>query len=138
MHLIVKILILFIGLTSCTTQRIEIKINKNSDSEPTTEYVSKSEPLANLNTEAIEDIETNIQGMRYKIEKSIIDCPKFELPSLASIPTIPKDIQNKKRMSDEELITILTEYARQLRKVSIENQAAIQAKYKQYIEMCKK
>ena len=136
MSLVFKLLILLIALASCATQRVEIKISKNNEPESKSTYLAKNEPIVTIDD--TDWIDTNVQDMRYKIEKNIDTCPKFELPTLKPIPSIPKDIQNKKRMSDEDLIVLLTEYARQLRKVSLENQLLIQTKYKQYNEMCKK
>ena len=155
--------VLLIGLTACATQLVEIRISKNTEnessniepikkefksepslkSEPPTLLTpnAKSETRTEIKNELENDIKANVKSIRQlnsKNEKPIHNCPKFELPVVIPTPPIPQDIQNKKAMSDEELIVLLTEYARQLRKISLENQAAIRTKMKQYNEMCKK
>lgn len=117
-------------ITACTTQRVEIIINKQGEVDavphPSNSSYSKTEI---------------VQEQPQIVLPTIVDdskCPPFKMPFQHPVPSIPKEIWNQQKVSDEKIIQILTEYATELRKKSIENRASVMAAYKQYAESCKK
>lgn len=117
-------------MTACTTQRVEIIINKQGEVEPPPQ-------LSNSNFSKTEvSSEQPIVALPPVVGDS--KCPPFKMPYQHPVPPIPKEIWTQQKVSDEKIISILTEYATELRKKSIENRAFVMAAYKQYVESCKK
>lgn len=124
--------IVFVVLAGCTTQHVEINIHPNGEVTKTTSSSLKQDPVPVKQTE-----DYSVSHVR-RTEKPTGWCPMFTPPALSPTPMVPKDIQSKKQMTDEELIAVLTEYARELRKSSLENHNIISSAYKRYVESCKK
>lgn len=132
MRMYVLHFIVFVGLAGCTSQHVEINIHRNGEVDQTTSPTTKQSLVP------VDDFTPQFQEAARKTEKPTGWCPRFTPPTLSPTPSIPKDIQSKKEMTDAELIAVLTEYARELRKASLENQNAVNAAYKRYVDSCKK
>lgn len=128
--------LVFVALAGCTTQNVEINIHHDGEVVTTSPQSPKQNSGSVAQVE--DDFGVQLREASRKTEKPTGWCPRFVPPALQPTPAVPKDIQNKKQMTDEELISVLTEYARELRKVSLENHNAMNAAYKRYMESCKK
>ena len=128
-------LFMLLFISACTTQHVEINIHKSGEVETTT-----TSPQPKLQVNNVTDTpKPDLKIVEKKVPVILTNsCPKFIMPNLIPTPPVPKDIITKREMLDEELIGILTEYAYELRKNAIENQATLRASYKQYSDSCKK
>lgn len=130
MKYIIHCALALVLVTACTTQRVEIIINKQGE--------VVDQPSANNSGLSRTEVITEQPSINIPAIDKDSKCPAFKMPFQHPVPPIPKEIWMQQKVSDEKIISILTEYATELRKKSIENRAFVMAAYKQYVESCKK
>ncbi len=110
----------------------------NTPPQPETKPATQPSSKTNPKYVTQEDLQRLLEHEQWEHEYYEMGCKKFVLPQIIPPQPIPKDIQEKHKMPDDELIKLLTEYARTLRITSITNAENIKRAYAAYIKSCKK
>lgn len=144
---------LVLGLTACTHQQVEININRPGEYPITANKTVNGEKQAiDVVADKNSEIRVRVNGNSTegdkppgqtqpvtKVDKAQVDsCPKYTPPKFKPTPSVPVEIDQRKKMTDEKVIMLLTEYARDLRKTSIQNQTLFEMSYGEYLDSCKK
>lgn len=123
------ILISLVFLSACTNQNIlELRLPNGVSGDTGISVSSRTERY-------IGSIDSKIKE---EVKENKVVCSKFELPELLPLPPIPKEILNKTKLTEEQVIDVLADHILTLRNQVNQTRTDVITSYNEYLRSCQK